>query len=79
MSMPEIEKGVPLPPNYRRGRVYPFADMEIGDSFFGAGGSESRECPKRSNSIRKDQGAETLLLRPCRRRRARSCLAHGSR
>ena len=32
--MPEIEKGIPLPEG-RRGRkkLYPFGEMEIGDSF----------------------------------------------
>ena len=33
-----IEKGVPLPPsrNDRSGTPWPFGEMEVGDSFFGA-------------------------------------------
>jgi hypothetical protein len=40
-----IEKGIPLPQEARgRRRLWPFADMEIGDSFFLPG--ESAECQR---------------------------------
>ena len=30
----EIEKEIPIPPLRREDRKYPFADMDVGDSFF---------------------------------------------
>jgi hypothetical protein len=44
-TMSAIEKGVPLPQDPRgRRQIWPFADMEIGDSFFLAG--ESAKCQR---------------------------------
>jgi hypothetical protein len=35
MTKLKIEKGIPLPPTTMgRARIYPFKEMEIGDSFF---------------------------------------------
>jgi len=42
-----IDKGVPMPPRRRgagRNRVYPFAEMEVGDSFFHEGSASSVEA-----------------------------------
>lgn len=35
-TTPKIEKGIPIVPRGKRGRktVYPFSDMEVGDSVF---------------------------------------------
>jgi hypothetical protein len=40
----QIEKGVPVPPNSRHGGAgrYPFSEMQVGDSFFLAGGTAKR-------------------------------------
>lgn len=39
-----IEKGVPVPPRKYRTRVYPFSDMEVGDSFKLDDRKKSVEC-----------------------------------
>jgi hypothetical protein len=41
-----IDKGIPMPPRRHGGRHirYPFAEMEVGDSFFHAGSASSVEA-----------------------------------
>lgn len=49
--MIEIEKGVPLPSDERgRAAKYPWAEMEIGDSFFLKDGSSSSISGAASNA-----------------------------
>lgn len=33
----KIEKGIPVPSKGRKSRLYPLADMQVGDSFFAPG------------------------------------------
>lgn len=46
----EIEKGIPVPRNVRKGN-YPYSEMEVGDSFFVSNEVASAEAVRNSASL----------------------------
>lgn len=54
----EIEKGIEMPKTLSRRGMYPFAEMEVGDSFFvAAQGEDSRIVRQRVSAAASHRGA----------------------
>ena len=70
MSRLEIEKGVPLPPKGSASRIYPFGQMEIGDSVFVPGRKSSNANSILTTWIRKGW---KFTARNCEQDGAKGC------